>query len=371
MGLNFLVTTHLSDVPTDRPIVMVDGTVPGWYCSPKKGDFHFDHHRPGGEKIQIQEIAEHIRIPSDSTIVTTQLDADACVAAAWLILCKGSLTPKYQWDIEYRDRAIAVRDRLIAIAYDCDHLGLPLDSCWDKYRVFARNAVAAMKQGSEALASELGLPKKRSDWTDEQRKDFYSEGFRRGTEALVKAAMGEIPWPGEQGEANAYWEKFEEQRPFVHRRCKLIDGVAVFDGRGISEYVDPRHLIEWARSQPDCTSNITLTVRDRPLDFFRTEEELLLWKEGLEDSAFSWKITLPAYSYTLGSIPLHKNGSPRFADRNVFAALSEAEKQKRYLLNFPFPSSAWGGRNEVGGSSWNDAALITPEEVLKVVLNIP
>ena len=363
--IDFLVTTHLSDIPTNRPIVMVDGTVPGWYCSPKKGDLHFDHHRSGGEKVQVEEIPEDTRIAENSLIVTTQLDADACVSAAWLILCAG----EYQQYFGHSG-AIAVRDRLIAIAYDCDHLGLPLEPRWDEYRVFARNVVAAMKQGSEAIASELGLPKKRSDWTDEQRKIFYSEGFRQRTEALVKAAMGEAPWPGERGEADAYWQKFEEQRPFVHRRCKLIDGVAVLDSRGISDYVDPRHLVEWARSQPECTSNITLTVRDRPLQLFYTEKELLLWKEGLEDGPLSWKITLPAYSYTLGSIPLHADGSPEFADQNVFALLSVAENQKRDYLDLPLPSSAWGGRNEVGGSSWNDAALLTPEEVLKVALNI-
>ncbi len=84
----YLVTTEVSRIPTGYQIVMVDGTVPGWRRSPQ--DLHWDHHRPQGADIQIDEMP----VPTKSLmedfagqlppcIVTPQLDADACCAAAW------------------------------------------------------------------------------------------------------------------------------------------------------------------------------------------------------------------------------------------------------------------------------------------------
>jgi superfamily I DNA/RNA helicase len=54
------------------------------------------------------------------------------------------------------------------------------------------------------------------------------------------------------------------------------------------------------------------------------------------------------------------------AKRNL--TMTFAAKRKQY--GFPMPSTDWGGRNEVGGSSHNDAAILTPEEVLAVVESV-
>ena len=120
---DFLVTTKLDRLP-DGPIVMLDGTVPGW--SPKEGDRHYDHHRTGGAKIQIHEIPDDDWLHSSNffenfmtevparnsvTIVTTQVDADACVAAAY-------------WLMEEKPTGEIYR-KLEAIAFDCDYLGVP------------------------------------------------------------------------------------------------------------------------------------------------------------------------------------------------------------------------------------------------------
>ncbi|MEL7038236.1 MAG: hypothetical protein AAFO04_21855 [Cyanobacteria bacterium J06592_8] len=124
-------------------------------------------------------------------------------------------------------------------------------------------------------------------------------------------------------------------------------GVAILDQRSLQEYCDPRLLVEWARSQSNCL-NITLTVRSRALEV--------------------GELKYPAFAYTLGSIPLHPLGSPKFSDKNVWQKLAEAERKKRELLGFPMPLTEWGGRNEVGGSSWNDAVIMTPEDVIDCVI---
>lgn len=136
--------------------------------------------------------------------------------------------------------------------------------------------------------------------------------------------------------------------------------------------VDPRHLIEWVRLQ-DNHSNITLTVRQRPLKLWREslDDQLILFSKELDDPFELHAIILPAYNYTLGSVPLHPAGSPRYSDGQnipIWDVLSYAEKEKRERLAFPPPTTYWGGRNEVGGSSWNDSAVLTAEEIITKIL---
>lgn len=354
---DYLVTTYATDIPKDKQIVMVDGTVPGW--EPKPGDLHFDHHRPGGQPVQIMEIPADTRI-ENAIFVTTQVDADACCAAAWLqLIQRNNVSPEKLGEIY---------TKLSAIAYDCDHLGV--SNYLSEYAEFARNAVAALKLSGKQIVKDLGFPADRKSWSAEQKRAYASEAFRKGTEYLVEAALGDRPWPGECGEAKTYWTQYEAQKPMLASRFRMYKSVGIFDSRGISEYIDPRHLLEWVRQQPDHI-NITLTVRDRPLELFHTEEKLILQKQGaekLEDGDTEFQINLSAFTYTLGCVPLHKSGSPKFSDRNVWEALSKAEQNKRYFLNLPMPTGGWGGRNEVGGSSWNDAAILFPEEVIDCVL---
>lgn len=341
---------------------MVDGTVPGW--SPGPNDLHYDHHRPGGADVQIIEIPDTVRLPDDCTIVTTQVDADACAAAAWLILKTMQVDPALEYQA-YCD--------LVAIAYDCDHLGLPIDSKWNPYREAARNAVAALKLNGDSVISEMGLPVNRWQWSADQKRSYASECFQRGTNALLQAALGKEPYPGARGEAAEYWVRVEALRPYVNACSKLINNCAVLDQRSLLQYCDPRLLVEWARTVD--AGNITLTVRDRILKFIEVDKESVI-KNELPDYELQegeevvMELKIPAYAYTLGSVPLHRDGSPLFSDRGVWAALAATERQKREDYNYPMPSSDWDGRNAVGGSSWNDASILTPEEVLEVVQRV-
>lgn len=335
--MEFLVTTKKDRIPTGRQIIMVDGTVPGW--TPKDGDLHFDHHRPEGTDTQIQEINGVYEIKSDALFVTTQVDADACVAAAYLML-GGANT-----DVE---DAEDVYNFYQAIAYDCDHLGVP-PAMEEGLAQFARNAVAALKQHNNVVAKELQLPQDRKTWNEQQKEQYASECFKQGAEWLVESAKGKRDWPGENGEADAYWENVERIRPYVELCSYMYKGVAILDQRSLRHYCDPRLLVEWARQQKG-HSNITLTVRSRELV---TED-----------------FKLPGWSYTLGSVPLHQDGSPKFSDNGVWEHLAFEEQQLRSYYKLPHPSSDWGGRNEVGGSSWNDAVVMTPEQVIDCVLEV-
>jgi len=337
---HYLVTTHCSDLPQHLPLVMVDGTVPHW--QPRTQDQHYDHHKPGGAPVQILEIPDNTRIAEQVCFVTTQVDADACAAATWLQLL--ALQPA-------ATLLQPAHDRLCAIAYECDHLGQPPVSPYMELTDFARNAVATLKLFSNTLIPELGLPQERSTWSDEQKSQFASRAFQKSSEWLLQAALGSTRWPGEAGEAAAYWAQFHQQRPQIWARCRLIKAAGMLDQRGITTYVDPRHLIDWTRQQ-EGHSNLTLTVRDRICEI----------------SHATGKLMLPGYSYTLGSIPLHALGSPRFSEHDIWRTLAQAEATKRQLLALPPAGSSWGGRNEVGGSGWNDAALLLPEEVITCAL---
>lgn len=359
--MRYLVTTNKEDLPINGQIIMIDGTVPGWQAKP--GDLHFDHHRPGGQPVQIMEIPVDLETEKDAIFVTTQADVDACCAAAWIQL------QNLAGDGEILRTLIkCAKSSLSAIAYDCDHLGVPVDEPdFMEMADFARNVVAALKQSGGALIEELELPTDRKSWTHDQKRLYASLAFQRGTEWLIDAALAKRDWPGQNGEAAEYWENFDKQRPWVWQRCRMYKNVAILDSRGVNEYVDPRHLIEWARTQQS-HENITLTVRDRPLELWSTEDDISLFQEGSKSLGYGSKVNLQAHSYTLGCVPLHQRSSPKLSDRNVWQILSKAENDKRYWIGIPRASTQWGGRNEVGGSSWNDAAILTPEEIIDIVL---
>ncbi len=343
MNYYYLVTTRLDDLPAG-PLVMVDGTVPGW--SATAGDLHFDHHRPGGADVQMDEIAESVRIPDAATFVTTLLDADACAAAAWLRLLRLGLAPPLLAD---------ARTCLAAIAWDCDHLGLPEGRQHDPWRTFAAHAVAAMKEVGRSLSERLRLPERHLQ-NEAQRTRALSQGFRENVDWLVEAALGQRPWPGECGEAQAYFERQEALRPTVESHCRLYRGCLVFDQCGIPEYVDPRLPVAWAQRE-HASGSLTLSVRDG---------------SRMPDAAtFGWPAGIVLYSYTLGRLPLHPKGSPRYSDRRVWERLSDAEEACRAGLGLAGPPAHWGGRNDVGGSSFRLPVVMTPEQVLDQVFDCP
>lgn len=321
--MQYLVTTKPKTVTT--PIAMVDGTVPGWQFNPV--DLHYDHHKQGGADVQIQEMEDAPVLTGGWCMVTTQVDADACVSACWL-----QLSPE--------ERELN-RDKLEAIAYDCDHLGVPKRlSRWDD---FATLAVGAMKSNSIEIIKDLGLPSNRKEWSLLDKECFASTAFQRGTEWLIAACKGERPFPGEMGDGEEYWNGVEENIELIIDRglVSLYRDCLLFDGKGLSGiYIDPRAwLVAYKRLGYEPETPVTLTQRAI-----------------FTDNQFR------GYSYTLGSIPLHPGQKRLDYTKGVFAALTEAERTRNPNAD------GWGGRKTVGGSGWNTPSSLLPQEVIDIVL---
>lgn len=330
MEIKYLVTTRAETVAELQSegyqIVMVDGTVPNW--EPRARDLHFDHHRQGGEPIQILEMTSPIVLADKICFVTTQVDADACVAA-----CYAQLDPETFSASTYR--------KLTSIAFDCDHLGVPEDL--SDLADFAAQCVAAMKASSSDLVKELGLNPVRKNWSIEDKELYASEAFKKGTESLLNGCMGE-KFPGEEGEAAEYWEQVEvnTQEIIDKQLITFYRNCSVFDGNYFSEvYVDPRCWIKALKQVADINllSTITLTYR-----------------KVFVDGEYK------GISYTLGSIPLHPEQNKLDYTVNSYARLTEAER----VINPD--ADAWGGRASVGGSGWNTLSNLSFEDVIDTVL---
>jgi hypothetical protein len=334
MQIQYLATTELQHLP-HTPLFMVDGTVPGWHPQPR--DHHWDHHRPGGAPIQIDEmplsgnpeqtLLQELLDPNlpATTIVTTLVDADACIAATWLQLPGKTLQQP------------EIIERLRAIAFDCDHLSVPAEL--SHLADFAAQAVATLTLASRELATKLGYPTTPHTWSTEQKLKLNAIAFEQGTTRLLQAAQGQADWPGTQGEAAAYWQQVNaDTAQLLHEPggLQLLQDIPVFDLRGIDHPVDPRACLQASR---------TLTPQ-RP-------ETLTLKKHRLGGVA-----------YILGCDPAHPLARQVNYNPSTYEHLTAAETQKS-------PATAndpWGGRKSVGGSGWNTPSQLTPEEVITVVL---
>ncbi|WP_088889494.1 hypothetical protein [Leptolyngbya ohadii] len=331
----YLVTTHASHLPQDYQIVMVDGTVPDWEAKP--GDLHWDHHRPGGADVQIDEIpAPQTRslVEEQSTgqspcFVTTMSDPDACCAATWVQLSRQDLTPE-------------TIDKLKAIAWDCDHLTVPDDL--KQYEEFAAKAVVTLRNASEGIAADLGLPHNRKEWTDEHWEAYYSEDFRRGTEWLISAARGDCPYPGEQGEAEDYWQQLEADTRMLidENRIRFIEtgrgDVAICDQTSTSHAIDPRSFYN---AIPRLRHSATVPLRPEAI-IMRNQRT-----GGIQ--------------YTLGSIPLHPQQHQLDFTQGIFDRLTQAERTKDP------ESGEWGGRRTVGASPWDASSQLSVEEIVALL----
>lgn len=328
MPISYLVTTRLEKIRGDLQIIMLDGTVPGW--TPKKDDFHFDHHRRGGAAIQIDEMPYSLSIKDDAIIVTTQVDADACVAAAFAQL---------NWGKRSHLSVSDTLSKLRAIAFDCDHLCVPPELL--AKADFAACAVAALKLSGNSLVDELGLPRDRKTWSLDDKERYSSEAFKRGTDWLIDASYGNRPFPGELGEATEYWQQVEHNTQMLieQKRLKLYCDCLLIDYRGLGgQYIDPRCAIK-ATAHWDIPLPITLSVRE-------------VYIEG----------ELFGYSYTLGTIPLHPLIDKLDYTLGIFERLTHAERAIQPNAD------GWGGRKTVGGSGWNTPSHLTPQQVVDIVL---
>lgn len=331
----YLVTTDINRLP-ETPIAMIDGTVPGYQR--REHDEHFDHHKVGGSEIQIDEIPLGLKLENfHYTFVTTQVDADACCAAAWL-----QLSPNEVGEDAKR--------RLRAIAFDCDHLAVPDDLA--DLADFAAQAVAALKSEGFKIAGQLGLPEDRKEWTEDNKVAYASAAFRHGSEWLISAVKGSTPWPGESGEAAEYWQQVrsDEQQFIDEGRIAKYKDALLFDMMGWGgRYVDPRASLRAAK-QLGLSATLTLTQRET--------------KDG-------------GWSYTIASSA--KNLLTGF---DAFRNLTKAEAVKRGIapdlvdkfwgkpeISSKLGFDPWGGREAVGGSGWRTPSLLEPQEVIDVLGN--
>ncbi|MDJ0736070.1 MAG: hypothetical protein QNJ47_18740 [Nostocaceae cyanobacterium] len=332
--MRYLVTTDISCIPTDHQIIMVDGTVPGWI--PRPHDLHWDHHRPQGADIQIDEMP----MPKDSLIedfateyppclVTPQVDADACCAAAWVQLQRDVLSSQ------------EIVDKLRAIAWDCDHLMVPEELSY--LAEFAFKVVAGLRTVGADICAELQLPLDRNAWSMVDWQHYMSEAFQRSTEWLMAAAKGNCTWPGEQGEADGYLQslKTDAQNLIKEGRIQFIPtsggDVAVCNLKEIGRYVDPRAFHQAIGILVD--------------DIKKLRPETLVIREHKYGGT----------QYTLGCLPGHPQTRNLDFTAGVFASLTKAERLKDAHVE------GWGGRRTVGGSGWNTASVLTPEEVVQIL----
>ena len=313
---------------------MVDGTVPGWI--PKEGDYHFDHHRKDGADVQIDEIPSRLLNLdlSNACFVTTQLDADACVAAAFIILTNHP-------EFTSRSKVDDWLDKLRSIAYDCDHLQVP--TSLSLYAEFAAKCVAAMKQSSKSVVERLGLPEDRKEWSSADEINYYSTAFEESTLTLVLGVLGSISFPGENGEADKYMEKIRKQVDAYIDRVSLVvldkKVYALYDTRDIGK-VDIRVWLKITEIKYDLEklSPITLTRENH---------------KGYE-------------SYTIGVIPQHSKH--HLVDNMDLYPLLTAEEMVLDPTSSKWEgNNGWGGRKTVGGSSFNNGSNLTPIQVLEVV----
>ncbi|MDM9381528.1 hypothetical protein QUB80_12535 [Chlorogloeopsis sp. ULAP01] len=331
--MHYLVTTNLSHIPKNHQIIMVDGTVPGW--QPRFDDLHWDHHRLGGAEIQIDEmpipktkLVEDFATTQPTCIVTPQVDADACCAAAWVQMPR---------EVLLRSQVV---DRLRAIAWDCDHLMVPEEL--NHLAEFALKAVAAMKSFGSAIATELQLSPDRQTWTPEDWERYMSISFQRSTEWLMAAAVGDRAWPGEQGEADNYLKELETdaQQLIVQQRIRLIPTscglVGICNLKGIGRYIDPRAFYK------------SLTVI---ADIQALRSETLVIREHKNGGT----------QYTLGCLPTHSQTPNLDYTSSTFERLTLAE-----LIKNPH-AEGWGGRRTVGGSGWNTPSQLSPEEIVELI----
>ncbi len=354
--VDYLVTTDLQDIQeyvnNGFTVIMVDGTVPGWAPRQDK-DYHWDHHKAGGMKIQISELPKLKptsflqNLNENVVIVTTQLDSDACCAAAWLQL-NNKIT-------------LESANRLKAIAYDCDYLGLSLVPELQDLEDFAALAVATPKILSSKLQKARGLSPQHM--TPTEKKQFYSEQFQSNTKWLMDAAQGTRKWPGQSGEADEYLNdlKVTANMLYTGGDITFYQDAAICDLREAVGYIDPRSVL----------MAIELEANERGID--PRPETLTIRKHRKEEGV----------QYTLGSIPSHPDAPTLdYCRQQAWKKLTIAEALQRDLDGYKAQTlfgktdfsaqmgfDPWGGRASVGGSGWNTASQLHVKHVIDIILS--
>lgn len=346
--MKFVVTTRKEKLEAFQSegyvLIGVDGTVPK---AQHLYDYLFDHHRPDGAAIQLDEMEtlgfDPREVSSKLCVVTTQVDADA-IAAAFRIKEAQRFTfdpqPAYCNDPEqYRF--------LQAISYECDHLGVP--KFLENYADSAAMVVAALKEEGKTVIQQLGLSANRQQWSVEDQESFAAIYFQRGVDCIERLLEhsedkeDSLKW--DYGAiAQPYWQTVQAntQQIIAEKRITQYRDCLIFNQVGMTGYIDPRCWIR-ASHQQKISPHYPITVTQREV-----------W----QDNEFK------GYAYTLGTIPLHPRQKNFDYTGGVFDALTKAERDRNPNAD------GWGGRATVGGSGWNTPSLLTAKEVIDIVLNV-
>lgn len=321
--INYIITTRRTVLETLKSqgyyIIGVDGTVPN---SADLYDELYDHHREDGAPIQMDELPD--QCPGCDgrkiAIVSTMVDADAICSAFMVVDTMSEISPEQI-------------NLLRAVSFDCDHLTVPAELA--QYSEEAPMIVAALKETSNSLVTELGLPSDRRTWSVEMKEKYASAAFSQGIQLITDLLTGKWDY---KTVAAPYWTKVTEITQKLAAdptRITIYKDCLIFDGRGLDYgYIDPRCWLR-AAQQLGLTTNtpITLTVRD-----------------------FLIEGKVAGCNYTIGSVPLH----PKLVNldlTSVYPHLTQIE------------GAPWGGRRTVGGSPWNSPSQFSPTQVIDELFN--
>lgn len=334
MEIKFVVTTRIEILQSLKAqgyyLVGIDGTV---LQSKDIYEELYDHHRLGGSEVQMDEIADisPYRPAKKIAITTTMVDADAIVASyLYITLILGNLV------VRNSDNYKLLR----AISFDCDHLAVPQEL--SEYAKDAAMIVAALKEVSNDLVQKLGLPTNRREWSVEDKELFSSKAFELGVAVIIPSLLNGT-WDY-SSVAKSYWIQVEKNTKMIisEGRISCQNGVAIFDGRGITSYIDPRC---WYRAlyflKLDTYTGLAVTQREVFVNNVRQ-----------------------GYSYTVRKIPF-SNFDGDF-NSGLFKALNWAESRKTNIHDF---KDGWGGRATVGGSGFNTPSNLSVEEIVEVINN--
>lgn len=337
MKLKFIVTTRLEVLQALKAqgyyLIGIDGTVPN---SRDMYDELYDHHRPNGAEIQIDEIDDRnlrgeiqkrLAKVEKLAFVTTMVDADAIIATYYFLTRLN--------EVDIADSFNFLR----AISYDCDHLAVP-SHYQERYGKKAAQVVAALKEVSNDLVQELDLSPNRREWTLEDKEFFSSKAYTLGVTVTMELLLNGT-WDYESM-AESYWQTVEKNTEMIISEGRISEylGVAIFDGKGLQgQYIDPRC---WYRGLDSLGLNTYTGIA-------LTQREVIIENE------------FKGYSYTIGKIPL-SDFDADFTD-GLFSALTDAEKSVRP------DADGWGGRATVGGSGWNTPSNLIVGEIVEIINN--
>ncbi len=220
----------------------------------------------------------------------------------------------------------------------------------DRNYLRSEDAYAFLQLLFNQIKQEMGFPENSALWSENMQLEYKTHCFRSGTERLLNSIFcNDLELPGVKENIHPYWDEVYRSQVFVNCCAKLINKVAVLDQRSYLGYVDPRVLIIWAREQPE-HQNFVLLYQDRT-------------------KYFSDRV-VPAYRYSLHSVPEHRYGAPCFNDSGIWNKLNREESQQRSSLGISQALIRWEGSQVYGESSWSCHSVLQPNKVVEIVGNL-